>query len=434
MQVSVEKLSEIKRRLTIVIPASQIEEAYTSKINHFVQTSKIKGFRPGKAPKSFIQQRYGEEARQEAYLDVMKGALHDALEENNLNPVSVPEIAPKKTEVKESFEFVVSFEVLPQISEIKFEMENIEQLNVSITQEDIDLVVEQLKKQYTKWHLVDRDVKEKDKVVIDYYTIIDGTPDMDNKVTNFPLEIGSSMMIPGFETGLIGAKIDEERKIQIRFPEDFSIAARAGKEATFVITVKQIFEAELPSVDANFIKDLGIASGEYDDLVKQIKQSLEIEKNRLIRERQKEKIFDVLIEKNTIEIPDALIAEEAKVIHDEIHSHEKDHKHSSEEDTAYRELAKKRVMLGLLMRQYAKQNNLKVDKDKVNKRIEEISSIYEKPEEVITWLSSNERLSQVEAQVLEDQLVEKLLESIPVIERNLSFAELKNIKLTVPAS
>jgi len=430
MQVSVEKVSNVERRLTIVVPVNKIEEAYTIQINRFAKNANIKGFRPGKAPMSFIQQRFGDDARKEALSDVIQKSLYEAITEQNLKPINTPQVEPKMMAPDQPLEFVASFEVLPEIEKVKLAMDNIEKLNVEITQDDVKHVVDQLLKQYTKWNVVDRDAQNKDRVVIDYYAIFEGVEDIDNKIQNFPLELGSKVMLPGFEDALIGAKAGEERKLSLSFPEDFGVKERAGKPVDFVVNVKQVFEAQAPELDDKFIERLGVKGGKEEDLHQQIKQSLELERTRLVKEKLKEQVFRQLLEQNPLDVPNTLVSREAKSIHDEMYPHHHDHhNHSDDEMTAFNDVAKKRVALGLLIAEYAKQAELKVDKNRVLERIKEIASAYESPQEVMNWLSSEERLAGIEAQVMEDQVMDKLMEGIPVTEKSMSYAELKGIRL-----
>lgn len=430
MTVSVEKVSNVERRLTIVVPANQVEEAYVKQIDKLAKNANIKGFRPGKAPMNVITQRFGNDARAEALNEVIQKHLYEAIVAEKLNPVSTPQVEPKAVQPNQPLEFVASFEVLPEIENIAFKMDNVEKVMVDVKPEDVDLVIDQLTKQYTKWKVVDRAAQEKDRIVLDYYAIFEGKADTDNKVENFPLELGTKVMLPGFEQGLIGAKTGEQRTLNLSFPTDFSVSDKAGKAVEFVVDVKQVYEAEKPELDENFIKRLGVKSGQLDDLKEQIKKSLEMEKTRLVREKLKDQVFRQLLEQNPLEVPKALVAREARNIHDEMypqHNHH-DHNHSDEENAAFNDIAKKRVALGLLIAEYAKKAELKVDKDKVKQRIQDIASAYENPPEVVEWLSNDERRSGIEAQVMEDQVLDKLLEGVPVTEKPMSYAELRGIR------
>jgi len=431
MQVSVEKVSDVERRLTIVVPANTVEEAYVMQIHRFAKNANIKGFRPGKAPMSFIQQRFGEDARREALSEVIQKSLEDAITVEQLKPISRPQIEPRALTPNQPLEFVASFEILPEIADIKHDIQNVEKLVVDITPDDINSVIKQLLKQYTKWNNVDRAAEDKDRIVIDYYSVFEEVADIEHKIENFPLELGSKVMIPGFEDGLLGAKAGDERKLNLSYPVDFNVQERAGKAVDFVVQVKQVFEAEPPELNSKFLEKLGIKSGLEEDLIQQVEKTLELERNRLVSEKLKEQVFRQLLEQNPIEVPASLIAREASNIHDEIypkHQHHDHHQHSQNETAAFNDIAKKRVALGLLIAEFAKKAELKADKNRVFSRIQEIASAYESPKEVMEWLGSEDRLAGIEAQVMEDQVMDKLMEGVTVIEKAMTYAELKGIR------
>ncbi|HTM62982.1 MAG TPA: trigger factor [Gammaproteobacteria bacterium] len=432
MQVSVEKVSTIERKLTIVVPANTVEEELSKQVTQFAQKANIKGFRPGKAPVSYIKQHYGEDMRREAMGKVIQNALYNALVEQKLTPVSTPEVEPKMMLADQPLEFVASFEIMPEITSIEFKMDKIEKPVTDVTDEDLNRVIDQLRKQYTKWNVIDRAAALKDRVVLEYYAIYEGNADTENKIQNFPLELGSNVMLPGFEEGLVGSKAGDEKKLNLTFPADFGDKERAGKPIEFVVTIKQVFEADMPEIDAEFVKRLGIKSGEAEELMKQIRQSLEQERDRLVKEKLKEQVFKALLEQNQMDVPKALVSREAKNIHDEVypqHQHHDHSHHSDEELSSFNDVAKKRVTLGLLIAEYAKMNEIKPDAARVDARIKEIAAAYENPKEVIDWLSSQERRGGIEAQVMEDQVLDKLMNGVTVSDKTMSYAELKGIRI-----
>lgn len=430
MQVSVEKVNQVERRLTIVVPAEQVEAAYTQKINQFAQKANIKGFRPGKAPMTVIQERFGQDARQDALGEVIQNALYQALTEHKLNPMSTPQVEPKLMQANQPLEFTASFEVLPEIEQIAFSVDSLEKINVDIKEDDIDRVIDQLQKQYTKWNKVERPATAEDRIVINYYATFEGKSDKEQEIKDFPLDLSAKVMIPGFEAGLVGVKAGEERVLSLAFPAEYANAERAGKPIEFTVTVKSVQEAERPALDEAFVKRLGIASGQLEDLKKQIRQSLTFERDRLVKERLKDQVFKELIEQNPLSLPKSLVAREAKNIHDEMHpQHHDHHNHSPEEMAGYEDVAKKRVALGLLIGEFAKKEGIKADDARMKARIEEIASVYENPKEVIEWLSSDQQRSGIEAQVLEDEVLDKLMSKTLIKEKSMTYAELKGIRI-----
>lgn len=433
MQVSVEKISNIERKLIISVPAEEVELAYTKKINEFAKKANIKGFRPGKAPLSYITQRFGDDARKEVLSEVMQNAIYEAVSKHQLNPVSTPRVTPKEMSPGKSLEFEVTLEVLPDIEKVEFSMDNLEKLKVDVTDADIDYVIRQLSKQYTKWHPVERPLKTGDRAIIDYYVNFDGKEDPASKTENFPFEIGSKAMLPGFDEALMNSKAGDEKTFTLNLPNEYPDKEKAGKPVEFVVTVKQVVEAKSPEINEQFVKQLGVQSGKLDDLKQQIKQSLEQERDRIVQDKIKDQVFKQLLEQNPIEVPESLIEREAKRIHDELYPNhksktEKEHQHSQEELTTFKDIAKKRVSVGILIAEYAKIHKVKAEKERVQKRILEIASVYENPKEVATWLASEDRLANIESQVLEDQILDKLITGINTIEKPMSYAELKGFK------
>lgn len=430
MQVSVEKVSSVERKLTISVPAQRVEEAYNQHIAQYAKKATIKGFRPGKAPIDYIKRRFSNDAWQEAWGDVIQKSLYEAIESNQLKPINTPQIEPKTMLPNQPLEYVASFEVLPELNSIQAEIKKIEKPVVEITNEDIDQVMQKLRKQQTKWQVVDRPLQMTDRVVIDYYAVFEGQSDEGNTIKDFPLELGSKIMLPGFEDGLLGAKVGDECTLQLKFPENFTIAERAGKPVDFVVRIKQIYQADTPILDEQFIQMLGINSGNENDLKDQIRQTLQQECDRLIKEKVKNQLFQTVLEQNPLEVPKSLVQREANRIHDEVyppHQQHAHHEHTDAEMASFQDVASKRVALSLLMGEFAKQKNMKANPEQVKKRIQEIASVYQRPQEVIAWLSSKERIGDIEAQVLEDQMMNTLLEGAHVEEKKMSYAELKGI-------
>src|SRR3990167_11560367 len=273
MQVSVEKVSSVECRLTVTVPINRVEEAYNQQIAQYAKKANIKGFRPGKAPIEYIKQRFSQDAWQDAWGEVIKTSLYEAIANHKLHPINTPQIEPKTMLPNQPLEYVALFEVLPEFSNIQATISKVEKPIVELQPEDTDQVIQKLRKQQTKWQVVDREAQTNDRVIIDYYGIFEGKSDEANTVKDFPLELGSNVMLPGFEEGLLGTKAGDERTLQLKFPENFSVADRAGKSVDFVIKIKQVYQADAPELNEEFIKILGVASGAEADLKEQIRQT-----------------------------------------------------------------------------------------------------------------------------------------------------------------
>ncbi len=235
-------------------------------------------------------------------------------------------------------------------------------------------------------------------------------------------------MVSGFEEGVIGMKAGEDRTIKVTFPEDYFAKEVAGKEAAFDIKVISVSEPNEVEFTAELVKKLGVKSGNREDLTEEIRKNLERELARVVKLKLKSNIFDILLEQNPMEVPKALIEQEAKRIHDQVHPHHsEDHHHSDDEMASFNQAAKRNVALGLLVAELVKKNQLSVNQDLVQAHIAGMSSVYENPAEVIRWYENNKRAyTDIEMQVLEDQVIELLLKNVSITEKVIGYHELIN--------
>lgn len=427
MQVSVEAPSKIQRRVTVVVPVQTLDIAYDQRIVKLSQTAKINGFRPGKVPLDVIKQRFGDSARQEALSEVIQSSLYSAMAQEKLSAVGVPMVEPKTVIPGQPLEFVATFEIIPVVESVNFNITTLEKQVSVIKDEDVDRVIDHLRQQHTTWTKVDRVAQDKDQVSVDFSGSIDGVVFQGGEAHDYPIILGSKTMIPGFEEGILGLKAGDHKVISVTFPESYFAKEVAGKAAEFKINVLKVMEPKLPEVDAAFIKKLGVKSASLDDLRVEIRNNLERELERIIKLKLKGQVFDKLLEQNELEIPKALIEREAGRIHDELHPHHKghDHGHSEAEMAMFNDAAKRNVTLGILVGELVKQHKITPDNDRIQAYIASVSAAYENPAEVSKWYSSNKQaLAEVQMQVLEEQVVEKLLEGVQVTEKLLSYQEL----------
>ncbi len=427
MQVSVEATTKLERRITVIVPVAQLDEAFDKRMAKLAKTAKVKGFRTGNVPLSHIKQLYGDALRQEALSDVIQSSLYAAIEQEKLNPIAAPTVEPKNITPGQPLEYVAIFEVMPEIEGVNFEVKNLEKEIATIADSDIEKVIERLCEQHTTWTAVDRAAKEKDQVVIDFRGAMDGKVFAGGEAHDYPIILGSNSMIPGFEDGIIGIKKNEEKIIQVTFPKDYHAKELAGKTADFTINAKKVSEPHAPAMDETLVKKFGIKSGSIDELRGEIRKNLDREVERLINSKLKAKIFDLLIEQNPIEVPDALIEQEAKRVHDEVHPNHgnKEHHHTQDEDTKIKEAAKRNVVLGVLIGELVKKKEIKPDADRVKKHLAKVAAAYEDPTEVIKWYAGDKRrLAEIEMYVLEEQVIETLLADIAVTEKVLNYSEL----------
>ena len=427
MQVSVEATTKLERRMTITVPANTLEDAFDKHITKLAKTVKVNGYRPGKTPESYIKQRYSDTARQEALSEVIQASLYAAMDQEKLNPVGVPVVEPKTILPGQPLEFIATFEIFPIVDAVNFVLSTLEKQTAVITDADIETALNRLRQRDTVWQKVERPAADNDQVVIDFRGSIDGKVFGGGEAHDYPIVIGSHSMIPGFEEGLVGLSAGAEKVLQVTFPENYHAKEFSGKAAEFAVTVHKVSEPNLPELDEALVKKYGIKSGKLEDLQAEIRKNLERELDRIIKAKLKAQVFDKLIEQNPLDIPKAMIEREGKRIHDELHPHHagKEHGHSAAEMAAFNEPAKRNVTLGLLVAQLIKQYNLAVDKERVHAYLTQLSAVYENPAEVISWYQKNQKaMAEIEMQVLEEQLIEKLLENVQLTEKMLSYSEL----------
>jgi trigger factor len=429
MQVSVESPSKLQRRITVTVPSEQLDAAYDKRIKELAQSKSLKGgFRPGSdTAVARIKQLYGNAARQDALSEVIQASLYDAIMQTKLNPVGTPQVEPKSLTPGKPLEYTATFEVLPEIEGVTFNTKGIEKQVSKVTETDVERVLDRLREQQVTWNEVTRPAADKDQVVIDFRGTLDGNAFQGGEAHDYPVVIGSKTMIPGFEDGLIGITTGKEKMLDVTFPESYFATELAGKQVQFTVTAHKISAPTLPELNEDLIKKFGIASGKVEELKAEIKKNLDREVERITGNKLKSQIFDLLIEQNPLEVPAALIDQESRRIHDEMHPHHagQEHDHTHQEMEQFNEAAKRNVILGLLIGELIKQHDLKPDSNRVQDHINKMAAAYEKPEEVIQWYKGDKRrLAEVEMMILEEQVLEKLLESVTVTDKMLDYSDL----------
>jgi len=426
MQVSVEKTSELSRKMTVSLPEDVVQEKMTERLKSLARDAKVDGFRPGKAPQQVIKKLYGERVRQEVAGDLIQTTLSKALQDQNLKPAGYPQI--QLTEEVNGFGYIAEFEVYPEIA-----LDNIGQLEVikpisSVQESDVDGMILKLREQRKTWEVADRLSQESDRVTITFSGVSDGENFTDGKVENYQVEIGSKRMIPGFEDQLIGLKAGDNKTFEIAFPEKYGNEKLAGKLAQFDVEVSSIEESVLPEIDEDFIKAYGIEDGSEASFRQDVKENMQRELERALRGKLKNSLMDVLYEKIKINIPNVLVDQEIESLMQPYIENAKKRKLKIEDLNLprdnFEDQAKRRVALGLILGEIIRKNDIKLDAEKVRSTIEDMAKSYERPADVVNWYYSDEsRLADVQQLVLEDQTVEWLASQVKVSEQELAFSD-----------
>jgi len=429
MQVSVEAKEGFERCMTVEVPAERINDEVEKRLKKIASTARLDGFRPGKAPISVIRGRYDDQVREEVFRDMLQSTYFEALSQEKLQPAGEPRIEPLEKKPEDGFGYTATFEVMPEVALKEMTDITIKRPAARVEETDIDEMVEKLRTQRATWQEVDRASEDGDQITINFKGYIDGELFDGGSADNVPLKLGSSQMIEGFESGLIGIKAGESRTLELTFPEDYQAANLAGKEAKFEVEATKVSISELPEIDEEFAKMFS-ATGNLSDLRNDIRSNMDRELDSRVTASVKEQAMQALLETNDLEVPVALIEEEAGSLKKQA---EAEMANNPSGNNVKQELplelfmdnAKRRVSLGLIIGEVIKANNIEVDADRLKAKVEQIAADYEDPKTVVDWYYNNkEQLSQLENVVLEEQVVDWVLDQAKVEEEQTSFAGL----------
>ncbi len=432
MAVTVETLEKLERRITLTLAAADINTEVESRLKKLARTVKADGFRPGKVPMSFVAQRYGAQVQYEVVNDKLGEAFSVAANEAKLRVAGMPSIAQKDTAAEGELAFDATFEVYPEVKLGDLGEAEVERVAADVTDEAIDKTVEILRKQRRSFaQRGAADVAaDGDRVTIDFEGKIDGEPFAGGKADGFQFLLGEGQMLEAFEKAVRGMKAGESKTFPLAFPEDYHGKDVAGKEADFLVTVKKIEAQHLPDVNEAFAKALGIKEGTVEALRADIKKNLEREVKFRVLAKNKGAAMDALVGKAELDVPKALVAGEAERM---VANAREDLKKRGIKDAdkapipaeLFNEQAEKRVRLGLVVAELVRANNLQAKPEQLQAHIEEISQSYEKPAEVVRWyLSDRERMAEVEAVVIENNVTDFILGKAKVTDKQLPFDEL----------
>jgi trigger factor len=429
MQVSVESTGNLERRMTVQVPEERVNAEIQQRLERLARTTKVKGFRPGKVPFKVVQQQYGAQVRQEVIGDVVQATWYEAVVQQKLRPAGHPTIEPKSVEQGKGLEYVAVFEVLPEISLASLGGVKLDKVVGSVSDADVDRIIDNLRKQRAEWVAVERAAVTGDRVVMDFKGTIDGQEFKGNEGKNVPVVLGSGSMIPGFEEGIVGIKAGEERVIDVTFPDNYGYKEIAGKAAKFAAKASAVEEPHLPELNDDFAKAFGLPEGTMETLRAEVRKNMERELAQAVATANKQAVMDKLFEINTVEVPQALVANEAQVLMDQMRQnmHVPKGKNLDMDASLFEPQAKRRVALGLILSELIKANDLKAAPEQVRARVESLAASYERPEEVVNWYYSDKgRLAEVESLALEDQVVEWVLGQADTQLKERSFDEVMN--------
>jgi trigger factor len=429
MQVSIENVSPLERKMTIAVPAARVESRVADRLQEAARTIQIKGFRKGKVPLNVVKQRYGQGVRQEVLGEVMSQSYYEALGQEKVRAAGQPRIEPKLVEEGKDLEFIATFEVFPEIQLGDFSAIEVKRKTAEITEQDVDNMVETLRKQRQTWQDADRAARDGDQVTIDFVGKLDGEVFEGGSAKGTRLVLGSKRMIEGFEAGLVGAANGEEKVLNLTFPADYQNAELAGKAVEFTVTVNKVSEPVLPELDDKFFASFDVKEGGVDAFRAEVRNNMARELKNASRNNVRNQVIEGLLKIHTIDLPKALVGSEIDALRQQtVQQYGGNSRQKIDASMLPAELfqaqAERRVSLGLIMNEVIQQKKIVVDPKNVRTLVEELAESYEQPAEVVKWYYSNkDQLAQVEAMALEEAVIDHILEVAKVEEKPCSYEE-----------
>jgi len=428
LNVSVEVAGGLERRMTVRLAAEPIEREVDLRLSAVGKKAKLKGFRPGKAPRKVIQQRYGQEVRQEVLADVIRQTYTQAISQQALRPAGGPSIQALPNADSSQFAYMAIFEVYPEFELGKLADLSVEVPAVEIISSDVDEMIEKLRAQRAEWQTVERKSADGDRVVVDFTGSIDGEAFAGGQGKEITITLGEGQVIADFEKALIGLAAGDEKSAKIKFPKDYPNEDLAGKKAVFDIKAHRVEERILPEVNDDFMAAFGVEGGGLEELRKEVQANMQRELDERLLAEAKNRTLNALLEANRVEVPKALIAEEIQNLRaDAMRRMGIDDPQKAPPAGEFEKAATRRVTLGLLVERLITENDIELDRDRVDERIEQLCSPYEKPEEAAQiYRTSRDLMAQVESSVLEDQVVDYVLDHTKIKKKKLGFNEFMN--------
>ena len=430
MKVSIKKLKDLERKVTIAVPVDEYQSKFNTKIKNIKTKAKIDGFRKGNVPNDVLEQRYGASIHGDVVNELIQDSYPKAITENKIRPASSPQVTIDSEDPKKPLTYSAVIEVFPDIKPKFSRWTNYEEFNIEIDESDIDLAIADIKKRYGEWNDVDRESKLDDQVIIDFLGKINGEEFEGNSANDFNLILGSKSMIPGFEDQIIGKK-PSEFLIKCVFPEDYFKKDLANVEAEFEIKLKKVQEISEAKIDKDLFEKLQMEIKEESEFRNEITSRMENEVKIQESELTKESMYEAMLKINKFSAPKSTINEQADLMRKDALMRIGHTEENAGDDLfpidAFMEKAEKRVRLDLLFAELIKHFEITVVKEDIDVFIEKESLRYKDSEQYKKWIAGQpQQLEQFKMIVLEEQLVEKLKNALKSKKKVIKFSELAN--------
>jgi trigger factor len=418
MNVSIETMTGLERRLTIALPSEQFENQITERLEDARGRVSISGFRPGKVPIKEVRRRYGRSVRAEVAGELMQSSFVSAVQQEELNPAGSPNLEVVKMDPGIDFEFTATFEVFPSIDIADLGKVNVRKPEAEITDEDMQNMVTRLRDQRTTYEPVERAVLDGDQIKADFSATLDGEPVEGTAGDDVDFRVGQGQMIEDFDKGVLGAEAGQTVEFDATFPDDYRAEDLQGKTVQFSVTVKEVKESKVPELDDEFFKGFGVEEGGEEAFLVEVRENMQRELDGTVKNQLKQQVMDQLADLHDFQLPQAIVVREIQVLKDQMLGQFQmggDGPKPELPDELFSDQAEKRVKIGLVVNEVISKQSLEVDQALLDERLAEIASQYGEPEQVISYYRSNpEQLQNIEMGVLEEQVIDHILSSAQV--------------------
>ena len=427
---NVETLGTLERRVSVTLPAADIERQVGERLKQLARNVRMPGFRPGRVPMKLVTQTYGPQVRSEVLTDAVQKSFSDAVREAKLRVAGHPRIEKKDGADERSLEFSATFEVYPEVKLGDISGASIERPRVTVNDAAVERTIEVLRKQRTRYVESVRGAADTDRVTVDFRGSIGGQPFEGGAAENFGFLLGGGQMLPEFEAAARGMAAGEAKSFELKFPDDYHGKAVAGKQATFELKLKKVEAAELPALDAAFAKSLGVADGDLARMRVEVRGNVEREVAKRVEARVKSQVLQALLDASPLELPRSLVEMEARELTGRAAADlqargMKPAQLPALNPAAFEDTARRRVALGLLIAELSRAESLQPKPAEVRALVEQEAQTYESPAEVVKWFYMQpERLSEMEGVALEANVVKWALARAKVVDRDMPFDEL----------
>jgi trigger factor len=427
---SVETVSALERRLNASIPQQAIRSEVSARLKNIGRSVKIAGFRPGKVPTKIVEQYYGAQAWQEALNEALQRSFFEASQINNLKVAGSPQFEVKtKDQNADQVEYSATFEVYPEVVIGDLSSVSIERLVYELTQADVDNTIARLRRQRASFEKVDRAAQPTDRVNIDFIGKIGGEAFQGGEAKDLAVVLGAGSMLANFEAAITGMKAGETKSFDVTFPEDYHGKDIAGKKVNFTVTLHAVEAQQLPEIDTEFVKSIGIADGDASKLEGEIRNNLTREVTRRLGVRNKDAVMDALLRAAEFEVPKVLLEWEVQALMqqtvEDMESRGIKTKGMELHPDLFKERAEKRVKLGLILAELMQKHGLKAKPEQVKAMIEDYAQGFDESEQIIRWYAADpKRMLEVENLVLEENVVSWAMGQAKTADKQAEFNEL----------